>query len=341
MKKVTLNDIAARLNLSKSLVSRALLNKYGVSEDTRQLIIQTAREMNYSSPKWNPNMTEPSHETKYVCLLALREDFSDSNYYANIIENIEKTLKAHHIKLQLSFVNLDSEIITSFEQNSGIIILGRIPDKQLEVVAQQNIPCILVDSCDYRGEQFDTLMASNHKAVYDATCYAIQCGYKNLAFIGSENYSNSFRERLDGFQSCVKDHANSISKVYTATGDYNDIQIPVDYEELEMVLSAAQLPLACICANDIVATLVYELAAKMNLSIPKDIAVIGFDNIPRSQWMSPQLTTIASPMAEMGRLSVKMLLDRMESPESPHRSIYVHTHFVQRQSVSDKSTDSL
>ena len=93
LKKVTLNDIAARLNLSKSLVSRALLNKYGVSEDTRQLIIQTAREMNYSSPKWNPNMTKPSHGTKYVCLLALREDFSDSNYYANIIENIENWLE--------------------------------------------------------------------------------------------------------------------------------------------------------------------------------------------------------------------------------------------------------
>ena len=137
-----------------------------------------------------------------------------------------------------------------------------------------------IDPCEINGLQYlDHGEVSNHKAVYDATCYAIQCGYKNLAFIGSENYSNSFRERLDGFQSCVKDHANSISKVYTATGDYNDIQIPVDYEELEMVLSAAQLPLACICANDIVATLVYELAAKINLSIPKDIAVIGFDNI--------------------------------------------------------------
>ena len=121
-------------------------------------------------------------------------------------------------------------------------------------------------------------MADNFYGCYSAVNYAVSLGHKNIAFVGDPNYSTSFVERHRGFCEAVKDSTALINPFYI-TEKYDDLQTPLCVSQLKKILSSDNRPSICVCANDSTATLVYKIAASLNINIPNELSVIGFDNI--------------------------------------------------------------
>ena len=336
--KTTLNDIATRLHVSKSLVSRALSGKYNIDESTRRIIQETAAEMGYDFHRLRSGKDViPPKEQSSILLVMLRFDLGDINYYSHIVTGIQTELQQCRVNTMLELVEFDTKTLQLPKQIKGVIAIGRLQPELLTSIIEQNPQIVLLDNCTYHGFYCDTVTAANYAGCYDSTARAIASGHRRLAFVGSPDYSNSFAERYRGFMDCIR--LTPEVQGVSLTGTYDNIQIPCDYKQLVAALSHPDHPTAFICANDIIAAIVYDIAEKLGLNIPNQISVVGFDNIDKSTWMRPSLSTVAVPMQELGRCAVQTLLNRIQKPESPYRNIQLMTSFVDRDSIQPISSN--
>lgn len=333
--KITMDDIADKLNISKSLVSRALSDSYGVSDGMRNKIKTTALNMGY---KFKVKKRERYAQIESVTILVERNDLLDSGFWVKIINGIEKELNRKGISMFLSVIESDDEdtVPLSIKQmkTDGVMILGQIPMKHIISASTSGLPVALVDSL-FSHLKFDHIMANNYSGAYEATEYLVENGHKRIGFIGAETYSFSFKERLRGFLDCAEAKKDDVFKVYQVIDRFDDFTIPFCKKQFISLIESEDRPTALLCANDVVAFLVYEMLSEKGLRIPEDISVIGFDNVPKSEWVFPPLSTVHIPKTGMGERAVDLLMKRIENPNKSLELVLIGTHLVRRESVAN------
>lgn len=331
--KITMDDIADKLDISKSLVSRALSDSYGVSDEMRNKIKVAALNMGY---KFKVKKRERFSQIESVTIIVERHDLLDSGFWVKIINGIEKELNRKGISAFLSVIESDDEdtIPLSIKQmkTDGVMILGQIPLKHVISVSTSGLPIVLVDS-QYSHLKFDHVMANNYTGAYEATEHLIGCGHKRIGFVGAASYSYSFKERLRGFMDCMNDQRTNGFISYQITDHFDDFYTPFSKKQFKMVMDARERPTAMLCANDIAAFCAYDLLSEAGLKIPQDVSVMGFDNVPKSEWVSPPLSTVHIPKTSMGERAVDLLMKKIENPDKTLELVLVGTHLIKRESV--------
>ena len=329
MKKPTLEQIAAECNVTKGLVSRALGGKNNVSDSTRERIIRKATELGYDTSKLKAYKVSSTH----VLLISSSRILFKEDFWQPIITSISSTLSRNNLIMEYFVFDedkIDDSLLKKLKESScgAYIIMHVTPRSIMDIVISKNKPTVVVDPKTFYSEATQ-FKFSNYDSSYLATQRLIQQGHKNIAFYGSDSHSTSFRERHEGYMSCMETHKN-IAKSYSIIFN-NDKK---DYADEEMLVNALNNnPItAIVCANDIIALNAIKTINRLNKKVPDDISIIGFDNIRTGEYVNPKLSTFNIPRQEIGEEVAKYIANSIKSHQIAYSQIVIRCDFIERES---------
>ena len=332
-KKVRLEDIAKECGVTKGLVSRALAGKYNVGDEKRNEIMQKAVELGYDFSKLRSKKKKKNSVVVIVSHnILLKEDF-----WQPMLKNLYATLNRLSIKMEY-FVfdpnNIDFQAIKGLKNNPcmAFIVLHHNPDSIFKELQKFNKPIIEVDPKHIHPLGVTQIKYSNYTSIYEATQRLIDYGHKNLLFFGSDFHSYSFRERREGYYSCILKNKSNGVVGYSLNFDNTTLQY-CDNDMLTNFLKEHPEVTAICCANDIVALNVYKVIKAMGKSIPEDYSIIGFDNVADGRYATPSLSTFNVPREQIGD-EIGLYIIRLKQDNKPQYSEFtIRCDYIERDSV--------
>ncbi|CAM4326283.1 LacI family DNA-binding transcriptional regulator [Paenibacillus alkaliterrae] len=346
-KKVTMQQIAGYLGVSKFVVSKALSGKGGVSETTKERVIQAASQLGYFSQKnayvktmkleQLPKVPAAGKQSVLVLMPNIRFRTKESAYCGRILDGIASRLEADGFGMVIVSEQSVDHFLHFLNPNGilGLIGVGEISTALLLEVHRIGLPMVLVDHEDMLIPS-DTVFTNNYESMYRLTKHLIGSGHKQLCFIGDIAYSRSFKDRFLGFRSALEEEES--------VGDARDWSLSVkgfEHEHFEEPIRqwAAKkqklktLPTALLCANDMIAIGAVHALEGLGIAVPGDVSVTGFDNIEHAYKMTPALTTVHVPKELLGRRAVERLLGRIAGQSNPMEKLLLAGELLYREST--------
>ncbi|WP_127534581.1 LacI family DNA-binding transcriptional regulator [Paenibacillus kobensis] len=346
-KKVTMQQIADHLGVSKYVVSKALSGKKGVSGATKERVIQVASQLGYfaqSSGYMKPIKTGRDEEalqesdikqSVLVLMPNIRFQTRDSVYWGRILDGISARLEAKGIGMVIVMEqNVESFMhLLKPEGILGMIGVGEIASNMLLEIHRLGVPMILVDHEDPLIPS-DTVFVNNYDCMYRLTKHLIGIGHRNIGFIGNDRYSRSFFDRFNGFRHALEEFELwDKHEQLTALENMERYDEPIKAWLLRRKKLRA-LPTAVVCANDSIAIDASRAIRELGLDVPSDISVTGFDNIDDAIRHSPPLTTVNVPKETLGSRAVDKLLERIGRPKEPLEKLFIVGEMMYRPSIA-------
>jgi len=340
MKKVTIQDVAKELNLSRNTVAKALNNSDTVSYETRYVVIEKAYEMGYS--KLSPivlnefKIRNKMDDTKTIVVLTRREI---SVFWNSIIMGISDELNKYGCKLQFNFISEQDEKSLTLPLDlqgevSGIIILSVFNLDYVEQIMKQNTPVVFLDapsSLDKIAHYGDIVVCESYSCIEKITTDLISQGLTKIGFIGDISYCKTIKDRYEGYISAIQNAGLLVDDSIIAS--YHPAHKFYKTDEVEKALSSfAYIPEAIVCANDDIALDAIRCLKSRGLTAPSDVAVTGFDNVEGMSQVEPFLTTVRVGNQRLGRRLVQQLMWRIQNPTFPKEVIYIGVEVIFRQS---------
>jgi LacI family transcriptional regulator len=336
----TLRDVAKQAEVSLGTASQALSNKPGVSPETRARVLEAAATLGYrqqvriSTPFTNPLST--------VGLLMKRdanELLMINPFYSYVLAGAERECQRQNLSLMYANLEVDEHncplswpAMLLDQRLDGILVVGAfLQDTILGIHEQTDQAIVLVDS--YAPlQQFDSIVTDNLNGAFSAVSYLIEQGHTRIGLIGSTSDAYpSIRERRKGYTRALKEHG--ITETYIEDGD---LTREAGYETTLRLLKRSPEITAIFACNDNVAVGVMNAAAEQGRSIPRDLSVVGFDDIDLAQEVNPPLTTIHVDKTLMGVLGIRHLRDRVENPDRSTLTTTLSTQLIIRESVCSR-----
>ncbi|MEK4512175.1 MULTISPECIES: LacI family DNA-binding transcriptional regulator [Paenibacillus] len=352
MKKITMQQIADHLGVSKFVVSKALSGKGGVNETTKERVIQAASQLGYFTQKSGyvknivptsiPLSTDPNQGTVLVLMPNIRFQNKDSLYWGKVLEGISRELELRSLGMIIVSEPRGDHFLQAINPEGilGMVGVGQIETSLLLEAHRTGFPMVLVDHEDYLIPS-DTIFANNPDGIARIVNHLIGLGHRDLHFLGNASFSRSFRDRWIGFRSTLEDnglkpqedHDDMLMLEGIETGQFQERFI----EWAQRRIDSKTLPTALVCANDLIAITVTTVLNSLGLTVPDDISVTGFDNIDDSLRSQPALTTVNVPKEQMGQRAVRMLMDRLSNPGMAQEKILIAVDVVHRDSTAEPS----
>ncbi|WP_078378744.1 substrate-binding domain-containing protein [Sutcliffiella halmapala] len=335
-KKVTMQDIADRLTISKNSVSQALSGKPGVSEETRRLVQNTADELGYSYSNSRSQKQADKKQSGNIALIASDYAFSLTSFFGEIYLTVEKELRNRGMNLLIESIDHETKekltlpsLLTNHEID-GILILSHISTEYISKVINTGIPTVLIDHHDPSLEA-DSILTNNRFGAFTAVEHLIQLGHKEIAFVGDVDISPSYQERLEGYLLALKKYE------LKPVDDFMKTNVQENQAEISSLLNNLQnRPTAWFCVNDGLGFLVTSLLQQKGIKVPEDVSVCSFDNGQLSQISTPTITTMDIDLNYFGKRGVEQLCWRMENKDHPIQEILLPTKLIVRESTSER-----
>ena len=334
---MTIRELSKLINVSPATISIVINEKKGVSEETREKVLMAMQEYNYC-----PQQRKKPIENKNVLVLKYYRSgvFVEENqgFIAGILDAVENRLQKENLNMVLRVYKDGFEKFlaeTDLSQYEGIILIGTefTPDLY-PLFASISIPYVVVDNvCPYTS--CNSVCMNNEENVYIAINYLKECGHQSIGYIGGNVYSENFQLRKKGFMESVeklnlnyiKEHTYMISP--TMVGAYNDMLIQLD--------NLSTLPDCFFADNDTLALGAIKALKEKGIKIPKDVSIIGFDDIPYSAVSSPALTTVHVQRNQIGKLAVEKLLKMKKDRKIKSAKTLITGNLIVRDSVAKKA----
>jgi len=336
MRPVTLKDIAQKLNISRSTVSKALSGRSDVSKKTREKVLILAKELNYVPNLTAVNLRTQRTKTIGVIVPSIRNQFF-SKVIIGVIEEAEKHGYLVIILQSNERVDLEEKQLQLLmeKQVDGILIsLSNQTNRfnHINVVIKNEIPVVLFDKIN-KLLDCSKVIIDDQQAAYKVVTHLIEKGYRRIAhFRGPLNPQNSI-DRFLGYKKALLDHDIEFdaSLVYVCDNndDFND-----GYSNAQKLLKNNSKADAVFAVTDVVAVGVLKYFKEKSIKIPNDIAVFGFSNWFMSSVVNPSLSTVKQPDIEMGEIAATLLIKEIESknPIISHETVVLPTSLIIRES---------
>jgi DNA-binding LacI/PurR family transcriptional regulator len=327
-KQATLSDIANTVGVAPMTVSRVINRNGYVSDETRKKVMQVVKEMNYQRNGLARNLKRQYTETIGLVLGDISNPYSTELAHA-----VRETLSAHGFNLFICISEQSAkEDIAAFESLvshsvDGIIVATRANpagDEYLRGIVENNVPVVVIGR-DFQHESVDYVSADNMRGGFEATRHLIDLGHSRIGFIGANLSSGTRLKRLQGYLNALEQHEIPVDERLITGRLETAMDIPgysterTGYEGMKRLLSLPIRPTAIFARNDFTAIGAMTAVKEAGLKIPKDVAIVGFDDIPLAVHTSPSLTTIRQPMRLQGQIAAEMLLRRIENNEVTKR----------------------
>lgn len=332
---VSAKHIAEKLGISTTTVSLILNNKPGVSEETRRKVLEAAAQMGYKKRGSIEKAKTPS--LQFVIYKKHGNVVSDTPFFSELSEGIGSRAQKHKYSLNIVYFypqhDLESQLYAlNSSDSSGIILLATEMDiNDIKITESIKKPFVLLDSY-FDDAAYDCIVINNEQGAYSATKHLMDMGHKNIGYLHSSVEINNFNERLNGYFKAV----SSTPATYNSIKNIIYISPTIDGAYLDMrnfLESGAPVPKAFFADNDIIATSCMRALAEYGYSVPENVSIVGFDNMPISEMIQPSLTTVHVPKACLGVLAVDRLLAVINGDTQEKLKIAISTNLVIRESV--------
>lgn len=351
--KVTTQDIADALGVSRNTVSKAINNTGVLAATTKEKILKKAQEMGYRQFSYanlsdNSKMPSTPNETDKREIALFMGNFIDASHFAStMLDKFQMELAQFGYSLIIHRVISDEikalQLPVSFrpERTAGIACLEIFDYAYCRMLCGLNLPLLFIDSPANsfdRPLEADRLYMDNQTEIYRFVKEMIRRGKKRIGFIGEYMHCQSFYERYMSYRnamyaaglSCPEEYClcRSQPKIFDIRENY------LDYLT-ERLRGLESLPDVFICTNDSTALDVVKVLNRLGYSVPKDVYLCGFDDSPESRVMVPSLTTVHIHSQAMGLSAVQLLMSRINEPSQNYRTVYIETNLISRESTED------
>ncbi len=313
-KRVTIKDVARMANASVSAVSMTLNNRPGIGNEKRQKIIEIARENGY-----RPSLVARALVNKRSYIIGLIINDISDHFFAELAKGVEDTAKKYGYSTILCTTNGNLKtqkeyfVILHSRGVDGIIISTVVAeDPHIEFLIDEKIPfvCInripLIPSVEKKTEY---IIMDNYSAGYKGIEHLWKLGHDKIAIItGTLNASNAI-DSLKGSKAALKKFGIKIPQRYIKEGRYSQREA---FLVAERLMRSKSPPTAIFAHDDNMALGAREAVLRLGLTIPRDISLMGIDNIEIGALTGIELTTISQKKYEMGTMGVKILVNRIE-----------------------------
>ena len=306
---ITAKELAEKLGMSTAAISLALNNKPGVSEITREEVIRAAKEYGYDFTKIKRKITVRG-KIAFVIYRKHGAVVGDTQFFSELTEGITRSCTERGYTLDIRYIVGDDRVrqeLKALQENGtdGIILLGTEMHRQdFHAFESFPLPIVVLDTY-YDNVEMNFVVINNIQGAYLATNYLIQQRKVQPGYLHSAYGIANFNERQDGFYKAVREHG------YSSSGCVVHHLAPMiegAYQDMRSILQKGEPLASCYFAdNDLIAAGAMKALKEAGYKIPKDIAVIGFDNTSLCELLDPPLTTINVPKQAMGKLAVQRL----------------------------------
>lgn len=345
MKRVTIQDIADALGVSRNTVSKAINNSEGLADATRERILQKAVEMGYKqfsyvaaytgiSALQAENAKKDPKDSGEIALLTSSNLFRWTNHFAvPMVDRLKQELSQMGYTLTLYAVERENVARRSFpahfckEELAGIVCIEIFDHAYAQAICDLGLPTLFVDG-PYKGRGFslpaDQLYMENTSGITQLVEDMLAKGKRRIGFIGDYEHCHSFFERYMAYRGAMMLAGAPVDERYIIKSN----------ADVEARLGAMpELPDLFICANDFVAADVLQSLHKLGKRVPEDVLLSGFDDAPESRILTPSLTTVHIHTQVMSFAALSLLLSRIKEPELDYRIMYTETDLIYRDST--------
>ena len=325
MAAITIKDIAHELHFSVSTVSRALQNHPDISEETKKIITNYAREHHY-----RPNQMASSLRTQKVTTIGLILPELTSYFFSTILEGVEKAANVAGYNVLIARTKEDPEHEKQCLQmldNARVAGIIACPTKRTfdfrpyENMIQQGVPLVVVDR--YSPLNCDQVISDDFGGAFQAVEYLIQTGCKRIVMLTTPFSTAAVLERQRGYKAALEHYNFTYSEQNIHYADTREEAV----REASAFFAQEQRPDAVFCVNDSIADGVIYVAKMMHISIPDELSVCGFSNDIHTRLTDPMQTTVEQYGKRIGKKAVERLIFRLEedSPKSDAEQVVIQT----------------
>lgn len=335
MKKhqATLKDIALQLNVSISTVSRALSGSPAISKATRSAVQQAAQKLSYE-----PNLVAQSLRKSKTSALGVIVPELNTHFFSATLSGIQQVA----LKSGYNVIICQSNESFEVEKNKIQTLLSSRVDGLLISLSRETSECSHLAAYFERGiplvffdrvcETINTskIRVDDHDGAFKATEHLIQQGCRRIAHLSGPAALSISRSRLQGYLDALEKYGIVPEQELIIPSSFSE---PDMAEQTRALLDLATPPDAIFAFSDILAFQAIKVLRERSVSIPQEVAIVGFTNTPESALISPALTTVAQPAYQMGETAASHMLEQINSPKDfKPREVTLKTELLIRSS---------
>jgi LacI family transcriptional regulator len=336
---VTIYDVAAKAGVGIGTVSRVLNHSQRLSPETRERVLKAINELNYQ-----PHAFARGLARKKTLAIAAIVPFFTGYFYVELLRGIQHAVSRHKYDLVLYTVD-DLKKTASYIRRAlherrvdGVLLISlRIPEKYSEEFQDRKLPLVLVDAWH---PAHDSITVNNKDGAYRAVRHLLERGHRSIAIVNGHLESVPAQERLAGYEAALREAGVEPQKDLMLSSDELEGEAAVlndgfnkeaGYIAMQRLLKReCARPTAVFMASDIQAMGAIKALREAGLSMPNDIAMVGFDDIELAEYLG--LSTVRQPMFKMGEQAVERLLALMANPQIERQHFRIRTELVVRES---------
>jgi LacI family transcriptional regulator len=335
----TIRDVAQLAGVSTATVSHVLNSTRAVSDLSKERVLAAMEQLHYQ-----PNAVARSLRMSETLTIGLIVPDVEIPFFAKVARSIEAAANdvGYNVILCNSGWSLNQELLyldnLLARRVDGLICISLLmTSEHVAPLLKRHTPVIWFEQTR-TGGLFDSVVIDNFKGAYDATTHLIAHGHRRIGCILGLPNSQLTIDRLAGYRHALHEHGLPFDDTLLCAGDYTP---PTGLAGMRRLLDLPDPPSAVFAYNDMMALGAMQAVSERGLRVPDHIAVIGFDGIALTEHTCPPLSTVEQPIAEMSRLAIDMLLDRInDRAPRESRTVVVQPHLVCRASTLGSSADT-
>lgn len=338
----TLSDVAKKAGVSLSAVSLVFNNRRGIGNETRQRILQAARDLDYRKPP-PESSSRPKQTMRFLKISRHGHTVSrdHENFIADYIEGIDQGARMAGYNLEVSMVSQGHvqeiiEILGSISAEGAIVLGTEMSCEEVAKLTAVKMPIVLLDTY-YDYLSFDFVDMNNLDAAHSIVAHFVENGHREIGFIKGGVEVENFRQREKGFLRAMDYfqlpvNSNSVISVdANFEGAYRDM--------LAYLRQGGRLPPALFISNDIIAYGCIKAMRECKIDVPNDVSVIGFDDLPMSALMDVPLTTFSVSKRNMGLRAFELCASKVkDGNERFFEKVLISGKLIIRNSVKRQVT---
>jgi DNA-binding LacI/PurR family transcriptional regulator len=325
----TITQIAQIAGVSVPTVSKVLNGRADVSTPTRERVEQVIEQ--YGFVRNRAARALRKGKTGLVDMILPR---LDDEYFLPIIEGAVQGLREAGVRLVLTSYSDQPEeevqrIDTVADRSMDGVLVVLPSEETVDYLERSDLPFVLIHNQGGLLSMVPSVRITSWEGGFVATSHLINLGHRRIAYIGKTARTRDGIERIAGYRAALDAAHLLIDPQLECAGNFNEVD---GYNATRILLALPEPPTAIFAGNDRQAAGVYRALHEVGLTVPGDMSVIGFDNLPFTELLSPPLTTIHAPRLELGRTAAAMLLRLINGEQLEMPRVVLPTHFIERQS---------
>lgn len=335
---ITAKELSEILGISRSTISMVYNNKGCISEETRKMVLQAAKQYGYEFSR-RQKVYVPPTIISYIIYTKHGNVVSDTDFFAHVLLGIDQEIKRLGYTLHVSYLSSRNDEETEKQLDTilhtrpnGIILLATEMNREdINAFKELKLPLVILDNYSDL-DRSDCIAISNTQGAYNATRYLLDMGHTNIGHLASRVYIKNFDERAAGFKSAICDAltSGSVSSSVIEVGSTNETA----YHDMCAYLEQhPDLPSAFFADNDIIASACMKALKDYGFSIPEDVSIIGFDDMPFCDMLDPPLSTMRVSKEFLGKAAVNLLERQLHGNPQNYVKVEISTELVERRSV--------